>query len=158
MVGDARATLFGQRVITLDPSDPHSAGFNALDWIDITAPDANTNVEAVATWLAGEPPRGGAAAANGAEFFRDMGRQLVACLLADLLWDDTLTTKKTLRALRAKLVLPEGEMRTALGDIHSRSASQLARDYAGTLTYPVHRLLDFEWRVDLARVERYTRY
>lgn len=151
MVGAYRATSLGHRVVTLDPAattnqrtddladDPApanelAAGFNALDWIDIGGPLAETNVEAVATWLAGEPARGVSGGGGGAEFFRDMGRGLIACLLADLMWDPALPRReKTLRRLRQALVIPEAEMRTRLGEIHGASASPMARDLAGTL-------------------------
>lgn len=163
MVGAYRAAKLGQRVITLDPAagssaagssatapliagdpthdraaddpanDLAAAGFNVLDWIDPTGPLAETNVEAVATWLVGEPARG-TGGSGGAEFFRDMGRGLIACLLADLLWNPELSRgEKTLRRLRQALVIPETEMRGRLAEIHGASASPLARDLAGTL-------------------------
>lgn len=122
-----------------DPAFPNDraddpAGFNALDWIDVAGPLAETNVEAVATWLAGEPARGVGGGSGGAEFFRDMGRGLIACLLADLMWDPAVPRReKTLRRLRQALVIPEAEMRTRLSDIHASSASAMARDLAGTL-------------------------
>lgn len=135
MVGAARQTRMGQRVVTLDPGAGTDAsartGFNALDWIDITAPLAEANVEAVATWLVGEPERGGT---GNSEFFRGLGRSLITCLLADLLWDETLSPRdKTLRQLRRVLVTPKPEMRELLHRIHAGSASPLARDLAGTL-------------------------
>lgn len=154
MVAHVRQTRMGQRVITLDPSggerttndtltrgtptsstSPSGApsdGFNALDWIDIASPLAEANVEAVATWLVGEPARG--TGAGGSEFFRDMGRSLIACLLADLLWDGNLAPgDKTLKQLRRVLVTPEADMRLHLRQVHAGSSSPLARDLAGTL-------------------------
>lgn len=135
MVSACRAGKLGQRVVTLDPGAdaPARGGFNALDWIDPAGPLAETNVEAVAAWLAGEPARGGGGS-GGAEFFRDMGRSLIACLLADLLWDPALDrAEKTLRRLRQALVTPEAGMRERLSEIHGQSASPLACDLAGTL-------------------------
>ncbi|WP_176556197.1 type IV secretory system conjugative DNA transfer family protein [Rubellimicrobium rubrum] len=133
MVAGARQTRLGQRVVTLDPSGGSTGGFNALDWIDTASPLAEANVEAVATWLAGEPARG-SRAGGGGEFFRDMGKSLIACLLADLLWDEELGARdKTLRQLRRVLVTPEAEMRRLLAQVHAGSASPLARDLAGTL-------------------------
>ena len=58
MVSAYRERELGQKVITLDTSNPATGSFNALDWIDITAPEAEANVEAVAGWLTGEAPRG----------------------------------------------------------------------------------------------------
>nr|WP_245218859.1 type IV secretory system conjugative DNA transfer family protein [Rubellimicrobium aerolatum] len=133
MVAPTRQARMGQRVVTLDPSAAGTAGFNVLDWIDIASPLAEANVEAIATWLVGEPARG-ARAGGGGEFFRDMGRSLIACLLADLLWDESLApSERMLRQLRRALVTPEAEMRRLLAQVHTGSASPLARDLAGTL-------------------------
>ena len=131
MVTRYRRDHLGHRVVTLDPATAATSGINVLDWIDITAPLAETHVEAVVHWLSGET-RG--EASSGAAFFRDTGRGLIACLLADLLWDPQLAPeRKTLRTLRQRLVVPENEMRELLGEIHARSASAMARDLAGTL-------------------------
>ena len=129
MVARFRARDLGHRVAMLDPSDPASDGFDALDWIDPASPLADTNIEAVATWLSGEPGRG---APPGTHFFQDMGRQLIACILDDLIGDAG-SPDRTLRELRRRLVTPEQEMRGLLDRIHGSSASALARDYAGTL-------------------------
>jgi type IV secretion system protein VirD4 len=83
MVQAFRQSL-GHRVVSLDPGEPAAGAFNVLDWIDVTSPEAETNVEAAVNWICGEP-RGAITA--GAEFFREGGKGLIACLLADLLWD-----------------------------------------------------------------------
>ena len=140
MVSQIRQGRMGHRVVTLDPSAGGTAagglprsGFNVLDWIDIAAPLAEANIEAVATWLSGEPVRG-TSAGGATEFFRDMGRTLIACLLADLLWDPAIPPQgKTLRQLRRVLVTPQAEMRQHLAHVHANSTSSLARDLAGTL-------------------------
>ena len=133
--GDAESVAPGSAPGPVDETGtppPISAGFNALDWIDIRSPLAEAHVEAVATWLVGEPARG--TGAHGTEFFRDMGKSLIACLLADLLWDEAIPPRhRTLRQLRRVLVTPEREMRRTLARIHAGSASPLARDLAGTL-------------------------
>ncbi|MBY0255837.1 MAG: type IV secretory system conjugative DNA transfer family protein [Methylobacterium organophilum] len=131
MVSAVRARELGHKVVTLDPSDPDTGSFNVLDWIDTADPGAESNVEAVATWLAGEPGRG--AKEGGAEFFRDMGKSLVTCVLADVLWDADEAAERTLRRVRKILVTPEGELREQLKRIHAHSGSHLARDLAGTL-------------------------
>ena len=131
MVSTTREREFGHRVITLDPTTPEAGAFNALDWIDPSSPEAEANVESVATWLAGEPARGGKE--GGAEFFRDMGKSLITCILADVLWDERPGAERTLRRLRQVLVTPEAEMRDHLERIHKDSLSALARDLAGTL-------------------------
>ena len=131
MVQDFRQATLGHRVVTLDPADPAAGAFNVLDWIDTAAPEAETNVEAAVNWICGEA-RG--QITSGAEFFRESGKGLIACLLADMLWDPKLAPeRKTLKQLRRALVTPEGEMREMLERIHAASASPLARDLAGTL-------------------------
>ena len=42
MVQDFRLATLGHRVVTLDPADPAAGAFNVLDWIDITAPEAES--------------------------------------------------------------------------------------------------------------------
>jgi type IV secretion system protein VirD4 len=131
MVQTYRQATLGHHVVTLDPADPAAGAFNVLDWIDIRAPEAETNVEAAVNWICGET-RGHVA--SGAEFFGESGKALIACLLADMLWDPQGAPEhKTLKQLRRALVTPEGEMRDRLGRIHTTSASPLARDLAGTL-------------------------
>lgn len=131
MVQTYREENLGHRVVTLDPADSSAGAFNVLDWIDIAAPEAETNIEAVVSWMCGEP-RG--QVTSGADFFRESGKALIACLLADMLWDPhVLPAEKTLKQLRRMLVTPENEMRELLERIHNGSASPLARDLAGTL-------------------------
>jgi type IV secretion system protein VirD4 len=131
MVAGFRQSQLGHRVVTLDPADPSAGAFNVLDWIDIAAPDAETNVEAAVNWLCGET-RG--QVTSGADFFRESGKGLIACLLADTLWDPKRAREqKTLKHLRRMLVTPEDDMRALLARIHTSSASPLARDLAGTL-------------------------
>ena len=94
-------------------------------------PEAETNVEAAVNWICGET-RG--QVTSGAEFFGESGKALIACLLADMLWDPQVApANKTLKQLRRTLVTPEGEMRERLERIHATSPSPLARDLAGTL-------------------------
>jgi type IV secretion system protein VirD4 len=131
MVQGFRQATLGHRVVTLDPSDPAAGAFNVLDWIDTAAPEAETNVEAAVNWICGEA-RG--QITSGADFFRESGKGLIACLLADMLWDPKRApAEKTLRQLRRMLVTPEDDMRALLARIHNSSASPLARDLAGTL-------------------------
>jgi type IV secretion system protein VirD4 len=131
MVQDYRRGALGHRVVTLDPADVAAGAFNVLDWIDTAKPDAETNVEAAVNWICGEA-RG--QITSGADFFRESGKGLIACLLADMLWDPALPAEqKTLKQLRRVLVTPEPEMRERLARIHATSTSPLARDLAGTL-------------------------
>ena len=96
---------------------------------------AEGNVEAVVGWICGEAGHGRSGrVTSGAEFFKDSGKALVACLLADMLWDLNLDAEeKTLRRLRQVLVTPEARMRDVLEHIHAGSRSAMARDLAGTL-------------------------
>ena len=128
MLTTARANM-GHKVVSLEPGTP--GGVNVLDWIDVTQPLAETNVHAVVGWIFGEA-EGGSSDAD--KFFRNWGKQLVACLLAHMLWDETLLAEaKTLRTLRVGIVTPEDQMRDVLEGIHAGSRSPMARDIAGTI-------------------------
>ena len=107
-------------------------GFNVLDWIDTASPTAATNVLSVVSWVSGDAPAN--SGDKSTEFFQSRGQALVACLLAHMLWDDSLDPAlKTLAALRRGIAAPEPLMRKILDGIHADSKSPLARDYAGTL-------------------------
>ena len=126
-----RAENLGHQVVTLDPANPASGGFNVLDWIDPAAPLAETHVEAVVGWISGETRTPGS---STGDFFRDKARELITCLLTDLLWDpDVPQEQKTLRTLRARIVTPEEEMREVLESISQQSHSLKARQLASTL-------------------------
>ena len=132
MVARFREGDLGHRVITLDPGDAAAGSLNVLDWIDTGSPLAESNVEAVVGWVCGEPDR--RHVTSGAEFFRESAMGLIACLLADILWDDALeASDKTLKRVRRVLVTPEAEMRKVLERVHESSSSAMARDLAGTL-------------------------
>ena len=131
MLAEYRRQTLGHAVATLDPATAATSGVNVLDWIDTASPLAETHVEAVVGWVGGET-RG--QVTSGGEFFRESGRGLVACLLAHVLWDQTLPPgRRTLRELRRLLVTPEDEMATLLQDVYEHSGSAMARDLAGTL-------------------------
>lgn len=129
MLADARRRM-QHEVFTLHPETAHVVGFNALEWIDIDSPMAETDILSVVEWICGEVPSDNATAA----FFMGRGKALVACLLAHMLWAEDLSAElKTLRTLRAALVTPESELREILSEIHRSSPSRMARDLAGTL-------------------------
>jgi len=131
MVSAFRRRRLGHAVVTLDPATAGASGVNVLDWIDTTSPLAGSHVDSVVNWVTAESREG---ASDGSAFFKGSGRDLIACLLADLLWDPALPPRqKTLRALQRRLVTPERKMRALLADIHAGSASATARDLAGTL-------------------------
>jgi type IV secretion system protein VirD4 len=131
MVTRFREQAMGHQVVTLDPARAAEGGFNALDWIDPASPLAESHIEAVVGWISGEARN---QLTSGAEFFRESGKGLIACLLAHIIWDPNRPPeKKTLRELRRLLVTPEDEMRELLKEVHAHSASSMARDLAGTL-------------------------
>ncbi len=131
MVTAFRRQQLGHSVVTLDPATATTSGINVLDWIDITSPLADSHVDSVVNWITTESRE---ASSESSAFFKGSGRDLITCLLADLLWDPTLSPQqKTLRALQRRLVTPEKKMRALLATIHAQSASTKARDLAGTL-------------------------
>ena len=131
MVTAFRRQRLGHSVVTLDPATAASSGINVLDWIDIASPLADSHVNSVVSWITTESRE---AASDSSAFFKGSGRDLITCLLADLLWDPALSPQqKTLRALQRRLVTPEKKMRALLATIHAQSASTKARDLAGTL-------------------------
>jgi type IV secretion system protein VirD4 len=123
----------GKTVVLLDPERGETdqpGSFNAIDWIDTKDSLAEMHVHTVVSWVFGEQT----GRENDDEvFFNKWGKDLVACLMADLLWNDAPDTPKTLKAVRARVVTPEKEMRRLLRRIHTGSKSAMARDLAGGL-------------------------
>jgi type IV secretion system protein VirD4 len=131
MVTAFRRQRLGHSVVTLEPATATTSGINVLDWIDIASPLADSHVDSVVNWITTENRE---SSSDSSAFFKGSGRDLITCLLADLLWDPTLSPQqKTLRALQRRLVTPEKKMRSLLATIHAQSASTKARDLAGTL-------------------------
>lgn len=131
MVARHRERVMGHQVVTLNPAHAKEFGINVLDWIDITSPLADSHVDAVVGWITSESREG---TSGSGEFFKGSARDLITCLLADLLWNPELPPEgKTLRALQRQLVTPEKQMLTLLKGIYEHSASQKARDHAATL-------------------------
>jgi type IV secretion system protein VirD4 len=129
MVTEYRRQQLGHTVVVLGPETGSQVGVNVLDWIDIKHPLADSHVDDVVSWITKEPPSGG-----DEEFFKGSGRDLITCLLADLLWDPFLQPEqKTLRTLQRRLVTSEKQMNEFLQRIYEESASPRARDLAGTL-------------------------
>ena len=130
MLQTARESM-GHKVAMLDPFRAAECGFNVLDWIDLASPLAESAVNRVVGWLASGLP---ASADANTGFFHDKGKELLRCLLADLLWDPDLDpADKTLRLLRQRVATPEDELPALLARIHRASHSDMARDLAGTL-------------------------
>ncbi|MCF3948413.1 type IV secretory system conjugative DNA transfer family protein [Acidiphilium sp. AL] len=132
MLRDARKAM-GQAVYELDPCA--GAGFNVLDWIETTSPLAATNIDSVVAWVCGDHKP----AAKKDDFFDSMARNVVRCLLAHILFDQTAPVKlKTLRAVRRAIAMPANEVRAVLRGIFEASPSAYARQLAG----PVCGLVD----------------
>jgi type IV secretion system protein VirD4 len=127
MTADMRKSM-EHKVVMVGPG---LDGFNVLDWIDPRDPLAETHVRAVIEHVTGET-RANEAGENA--MFKVRGRELLTCLLADLLWNTEIPPdRKTLREFRQRVRTPEKKMRGLLADIHADSKSLLARDLAGSL-------------------------
>ncbi len=123
----------GHKVVMIGPG---LGGVNVLDWIDPRDPLAETYVQAVIERVAGETPPN---QSGENSIFKVRGKELLTCLLADLLWDSKVpASSKTLRELRARVRTPEKKMKGLLADIQAGSESPLARDLAGTLVDVFH--------------------
>ena len=110
---------------------PGRMGVNVLAWIDTSEPTAEADVVDVLNWVGG-PIAERATGANSD--FITAGRNILVCLLADLLWDDTLAPEqKTLRELRRRVTLPERVLKGRMEDIAVESRSPMARELAGSL-------------------------
>ena len=123
----AMREAMGHKVTMIGPG---LDGFNVLDWIDPADPLAETHVQAIIDRIAGETPTG----QDQNAIFKVRGKELLTCLLADLLWDDEVpSAQKTLREFRQRVRTPEKQMKRLLSDIQAGSQSPLARDLAGSL-------------------------
>jgi type IV secretion system protein VirD4 len=138
MTREALVQSHGKIVCFLDPERPEGAkrwGLNALDWIDPKDPLAEMHVHTVVSWIFGETT----GRENEEElFFRKWGRDLVACLIAHLIWTENPSATKTLATVRTAVATPEAEMRKILRGIHTSSNSLMARHIAGSLMDVVH--------------------
>jgi type IV secretion system protein VirD4 len=117
LVHDARRGL-GHRVVALNPEDPHSDSFNALDWINISTDRALLDIQAVVGWLCGETP-----GERYNDYFKHAARALLGCLLADLVFDSALPPeRKTLALLRQRVSLPIPELKELLEAIYAKGS------------------------------------
>jgi type IV secretion system protein VirD4 len=115
-----------------DEAKPPVAGFNVLSWIDITHPEAEVHVRIVVSWIYDELAAAGSARGED-PFFAPMGRELVTCLLAHLVWSDPEAVEISLATLAAGISVPEDDMLTLLAGIRATSTSRMARRIAATL-------------------------
>jgi type IV secretion system protein VirD4 len=119
----------GQKIYELDPAT--NEGFNVLEWIDINSPLFATNVETVSNWVCGDKPK---KMSGNDEFFQDMGRDVVRCIIAHVLADPEAPPKaKTLRSVRYIISTPAAQFRMTLRKIYEGSHSSYARQLAGVI-------------------------
>jgi type IV secretion system protein VirD4 len=115
-----------------DDTKPPATGFNVLAWIDITHPEAELHVRSVVSWIYDEAAAVGSARSED-PFFSPMGRALVTCLLAHLVWSDPATVEISLATFAAGIAVPEDDMLSLLAGIRASSRSRMARRIAATL-------------------------
>ena len=128
MLREARVRM-GHKVYEIEPSS--KLGFNVLDWIDITSPLFPTNVDSVVSWVCGDVKPG---ANKNDDFFDSMGRNVVRCFVAHILFSDMKRQDlKTLRAVRTAISQPTKTIRAALQSIYQNSECAYARELAGPL-------------------------
>lgn len=127
MIKRARQEM-GQKVVEIRPG----RGMNVLSWIDVTDPLAETHVTDLIHQLDGEEASGSKQKSEN-DMFSDRGREMMICILADLLWSDEPAEKKTLREFRNRVVTPEKEMKRLLQNIYATTKSPLAKQFAGSL-------------------------
>lgn len=119
----------GHKVYEIDPST--NVGFNVLDWIDISSPLADTNVDSVVSWVCGDQK---SETGKSAEFFNRMGLNVVRCFLAHILVDPNTPSKlKNLFAVRRLIAMPSDQIKAVLRGIYDSSPSEYARQLAGPL-------------------------
>jgi type IV secretion system protein VirD4 len=114
LVYQARRAL-SHRVVTLNPEDPDSDSFNALDWIDTSTDRALLDLQAVVGWLCGETP---------GERYDDYFKHAARALLADLVFDPAIPPeRKTLLLLRQRVSRPIPELKELLEAIYAKGSS-----------------------------------
>jgi type IV secretion system protein VirD4 len=117
-----------------DSGKPPVTGFNVLAWIDITHPEAELHVRSVVSWVYDESAAAQATPGRAEDpFFAPMGRSLVTCLLAHLVWSDPQAIDISLATFAAAIAVSEEEILHLLGHIRTASRSPMARRLAATL-------------------------
>jgi type IV secretion system protein VirD4 len=118
-----------------DSGKPDVSGFNVLGWIDITHPEAELHVRSVVSWIYDEAVVAQATSPGRAEdpFFAPMGRSLVTCVLAHLVWSDPQAIDISLATFAAAIAVSEEEILHLLAHIRIASRSPMARRLAATL-------------------------
>ena len=117
--------------ISGDDATPPATGFNVLAWIDTTHLRAEQQVRTVVSWIYDESAAGAVPGKDA--FIAAMGRELVTCLLAHLVWSDPQAIEISLTTLAEGISVPEDDMLSLLAGIRASSNSQMARGIAGML-------------------------
>jgi type IV secretion system protein VirD4 len=121
---------------TDDDDRPPRTGFNVLSWMDINHPEAEQHVESVVSWIYDDAADYNNRLRAADPFFEKMGRALVKCILAHVLWSAPPEIRTTLKTFVAYFAVGEKKMLSLLSSIQSDSKSPLARQLAGTLMDP----------------------
>ena len=110
---------------------PPVTGFNVLAWIDITHPEAELHVRSVVSWIYDKSAAAQATPGRAEDpFFAPMGRSLVTCLLAHLVWSDPEAIDISLATFAAAIAVSPKKK----SSISSRiSASRAAAPWRGAL-------------------------
>lgn len=104
-------------------------GLDALSWIDAAIPGASRRILSMTGSICGEEANRGENA-----IFDSAGRNIVAALLAAMIWDPDLAREdKNVITLAKMISTPQEDMRKLLDGIRRTSPSNLARHLAGTL-------------------------
>lgn len=119
----------GQRVVFIG-YEAHHQGINVLACIRPDRAGASSRILSMTASLCGEEPT----RKDKNSIFNDAGRNLIACLLAHLMYDsNTPVEMKTIEVFVQGITIPENEMQDRLKEIYAGSESQLARRLAGTV-------------------------
>jgi hypothetical protein len=86
----------------------------------------------VVSWICDDAAAAGSGRGED-PFFAPMGRALVRCLLAHLVWSDPEAVEISLATLAAGIAVPEDDMLSLLAGIRASSHSRMARRAAATL-------------------------
>lgn len=125
MLRETREAM-GQTVVEIGPDGMR---MNVLAGIDSESPNAARRLLSMVASLCGEEPTRGENS-----IFSDAGRNLVACVLAHIVWDPALPPAfRTLAFFRELITTPEHDMKRVLGGIARTTASTMARLMASTL-------------------------
>jgi type IV secretion system protein VirD4 len=109
-----------------------SGGFNVLDWLDPAHDECDAHIKTVVDHIWSSAGGAKSHGMGGADpFWETQGKALVTCLLAHMVYAPARV--KTLASLRQAIATPESDMPTLLAGIHASSASQMARQIAGSL-------------------------